>query len=93
MPATARPAHDRLNFRLGRDQKSLIEKAAAMSGQTVSDFALSSMLRAAQETIQTATTTRVTLRDRALFLRMLDSDTAPNAALKRAAVRYRKRRA
>src|SRR5215216_1584692 len=83
MSATARPDHDRLNFRIGREQKGLIERAAAMSGQSVSDFAISSMLRAAQETLQAAATTRLTLRDRDLFLRMLDKDAEPNAALKR----------
>jgi uncharacterized protein (DUF1778 family) len=91
MSATTR--HGRLNFRLQRDQKSLIEKAAAVSGQSVSDFAVSSMLRAAQETIQSAATTRLSLRDGEVFLRMLESDAEPNAALKRAAGRYRKRRA
>lgn len=93
MAPAASSRQARLNFRLGQEQKTLIEQAARTIGQNVSDFAIGSMVRAAQETIQQATVTRLSNRDRELFLSMLDSDADPNEALQRAASRYRGRRA
>jgi len=89
---SALPSDARLNFRLAPDQKDLIEQAAAATGQTVSDFAISSMLRAAQDAIHAATTTRLSTRDRDTFLRTLSAPARPNAALKKAAARYKARR-
>src|SRR5437762_3018140 len=82
----------RLNFRLGPDQKATIEQAAAVLGQSVSDFAVASMLKVAHETIATAATTRLSARDARAFLRMLDAPPRANAALRTAAARYKARR-
>jgi uncharacterized protein (DUF1778 family) len=82
----------RLDFRLSPEHKALIERAAHCQGQSVSSFALSTLLRAAHESIQRSTLTTLSPRDSATFLAMLDSDASPNAALKAAVKRYRKRR-
>lgn len=82
----------RLDFRLAREQKALIERAAGLLGQTVSQFAIATLVHSAHETIQHAAQTELTSRDRDRFLSMLASDAAPNAALKSAAKRYRARR-
>jgi uncharacterized protein (DUF1778 family) len=82
----------RLDFRLRADHKALIEQAAAVQGQTVTDFGIANLVKAAHETIQQATLTQLSARDRDVFLQMLDTDTEPNAALKAAAERYKARR-
>lgn len=83
----------RLDFRLHSEVKEVIEQAAAVSGQSVSDFAVSALYRAAKEVLEREQATRLSNRDRDIFLTMLDSDTKPNEALKRAAKKYKSRRA
>ena len=83
----------RLDFRLNRQVKEVIEQAAAVSGQSVSDFAVSALYRTAREVLEKEQTTRLSNRDRDVFLAVLDSDAQPNEALKRAAKRYKGRRA
>lgn len=81
----------RLDFRLNRQVKEVIEQAAAVSGQSVSDFAVSALYRTAREVLEREQATRLSNRDRDVFLAMLDSDAKPNEALKRAAKRYKSR--
>ena len=83
----------RLDFRLNRRVKEVIEQAAAVSGQSVSDFAVSALYRTAKEILEREQTTRLSNRDRDVFLALLDSDAKPNDALKRAAKKYKSRRA
>lgn len=81
----------RLNFRLAGDQKKVIEDAAAQMGQSVSDFAVSTLVQAAREVLRDQEVTRLSDRDRRLFMDMLDDPTTrPNQALVDAARRYRK---
>ena len=82
----------RLDFRLRLEHKRLIERAASAQSQTVTDFAVANLVKAAHETIQQAALTRLSTRDRDVFLRALETDAEPNAALKKAARRYKKRR-
>jgi uncharacterized protein (DUF1778 family) len=81
----------RLDFRLNSQAKELIERAAALNGKSVSDFATSTLLEKARQVVQAETTRTLTEKDARLFLAMLD-DERPNAALKRAARRYKARR-
>ena len=83
----------RFDFRLQRKHKELIERAASVHGQTVTQFAVATLVKAAHESIQQASLTELSIRDRDVFLQMLDSDSEPNAAMKKAAKRYRGRRA
>ena len=71
----------------------MIEQAATVSGQSLSDFAIANLVRAAQETIDEATVTRLSMRDRDMFLKLIESDAEPKKAMKAAARRYKKRRA
>jgi uncharacterized protein (DUF1778 family) len=89
MPTLSNDA--RLNFRLPADIKTAIEQAAAATGQSVSDFAVSTLARAAREVIRDQQVTELTNRDRDLFLALLDNPPPPTAALKKAAARYKKR--
>ncbi len=79
----------RLEFRLSREQKELIERAASAVGKTVSDFATSILVVRAQKALQEASETKLSHRDRDVFLAVLD-DTEPNEALRKAAERYRR---
>lgn len=91
--ASTTDKHDaRLNFRLRSDLKQTIEQAAAELGQSVSEFAVSTLIRQAQEVIQQSQQTRLSNRDRNRFLKALDDvDVQPNEALKSAAKKYKKR--
>ena len=81
----------RLNFRLTTELKRIIEDAAAHTGQTVSDFAISTLVQASRRILHEQQVTRLSERDRQLFVEMLDNDSAkPNAALTRSAQLYKK---
>lgn len=83
----------RINFRLRGDQKQVIEQAAAQTGQSVTDFAVSTLLLRAREVMQEHTETRLSQRDRDLLLALLDDpNTEPNDALAAADQRYRRAR-
>ena len=80
-----------LNFRIPRDVKQTITEAAAQLGQSVTDFAISTLVETAETVVGRRAVTKLSRRDRDLFISLLDNvDLAPNAALKRAAGRYRK---
>ena len=81
----------RLNFRLPGELKQTIEDAAAEMGQTVSDFAISTLVQASRQILLDQQVTRLSARDREVFAAMLDdTSTKPNKALDQAAARYRK---
>lgn len=82
---------DRLNFRLNAAHKRLIERAASALGQSVTEFAVSSLVRDARKALHENETTVLSDRDRELFLAMLDAE--PNEELKRAARAYGRQRA
>jgi len=82
----------RIDFRIRPEQKALIERAAGVKGQTVTDFAVTALVEAAQETIERAAKTTLSARDADIFLRILASSGTPNRALRSAARRYRKSR-
>jgi uncharacterized protein (DUF1778 family) len=81
----------RINFRLSSELKETIEEAAALTGQTVSDFAISALLVHARRVIQEHDQTVLTNRDRDRFIALLDQKSAkPNKALAAAARQYKK---
>jgi len=81
----------RLNFRLPADLKEVIEEAAATLGQSVSDFAVSTLVRQARTVIEQRNVTVLGDRDRDRFIALLDdAEARPNPALLKAAKRYKK---
>lgn len=82
----------RLDFRISAEHKALIERAADIEGQTVSSFAIASLIKAAEEAIQRATVRTLSARDARTFVDLLNPSAEPNAALKAAAKRYKARR-
>jgi uncharacterized protein (DUF1778 family) len=88
---TSKPKNDdRLDFRLNSEAKHVIEQAAALSGQTVKQFAVSTLVQSAEEVLERRRTIRLSNRDRDLFLALLDSDEGPNEALREAAERFKR---
>lgn len=84
----------RINVRLPSELKQTIEEAAAALGQSVSEFTVSTVVQEARQILEAAQVTKLSKRDRDQFLKALDdSNKSPNAALKAAAGRYRKRHA
>ena len=81
--------NDRIEMRLSRDQKSLIQDAAALSGQDVTSFAVSTLLERAQQVIETKN--RITLGHRSMksLIRLLESDREPTPALRAAVKRWK----
>ena len=81
----------RINFRLSNELKKTIEDAAAEVGQSISDFAISTLVQTARKILHDQQVTRLSERDRQLFVAMLDDESSkPNDALVKAAKRYKK---
>jgi uncharacterized protein (DUF1778 family) len=81
----------RINFRLSNDLKKTIEDAAAEMGQSVSDFAISTLVQTARRILNDQQVTRLSKRDREVFAAMLDNHRSqPSDALVKAAKRYKK---
>ena len=74
----------RIEFRLPPESKGLIEEAAKLLGMNVSEFASSRLVALARQTIAEHNVTRLTNRDRDIFLAMLDAEGKPNEALAQA---------
>lgn len=66
-----------------------VERAAALRGQTVAAFVTAVVQDAARRTIEDAEITRLNMAEFDQLLAALDSPANPNAALRRAAARYR----
>ena len=80
----------RLDVRLPNQLKDIIQQAAELNGQSVSDFVVSTLSETARRIVQRETLTVLSDRDREVFLKLLDADAKPNAALRQAARWYRK---
>lgn len=91
MSRAAKKKEDRIDLRVDDNAKELIERAASITGMSVSTFTLSNTLRAAREEI--AAYERLTLsdRDRDLFLATMASPPKANEALRVAMKQYAKK--
>jgi len=71
---------ERLNFRTRPELRALLERAARIRGLNISEFALSALSAAAEETIRQHEVITVTEEDRDTFLRVLaDQSALPKA--------------
>ncbi len=78
----------RLDFRLTREHKTLIEEAAQMVGLTVSQFVTTHALEAAHRIVSDRNILAMTQRDYERFAAAIETDTPPNDAALQAATRY-----
>ena len=82
----------RLEIRLNPQAKEKIEQAAVVSHQSITDFVVTSLLRASEEALERQQMIHLTNRDRDLFLAALESDVRPNRAFRKAAERFKRLR-
>jgi uncharacterized protein (DUF1778 family) len=80
----------RLDIRLNAQAKEKIEQAAVVSHQSITDFVVTSLLRASEEALERQQLIHLTSRDRDLFLAALEADVRPNQALRKAAERFKR---
>ena len=85
-------AVERLDVRLTKEKKELIEQAAAASGQSVTEFTVRTLCRRARKVLRDEQVLVLSDRDRDAFLAALDNPPPPNEFLRRAADRWRKAR-
>lgn len=80
---------ERLEARVTADQKSLIERAAALQGRTVTDFVLSSVQEAARRAIEEHQRLDLSVRDSEAFVEALINPQPVNDRLRETVRRYR----
>jgi uncharacterized protein (DUF1778 family) len=80
---------ERLNFRLDPEIKARVVRAAALTGQGVTDFAVSTLDEKAVEIIDRHASLELNSQDYQYFLRALTRSTQPSKRSRDAARRYR----
>lgn len=78
----------RIEVRIAAKQKRLFERAAAMQGVTLTDFAISSMQRAAANAVEEHARIELSERDQRAFVEALRNPPEPNSVLRAAAKAY-----
>ena len=96
MTTTTEPTVDknrgaRLEARISPMQKSVLQRAAALSGRTLSEFVVASAHEAASKVIQEHELIRLTRAEQTAFVKALLAPSAPGAGLRKAAAAYKKR--
>jgi len=81
MSSIAQTKDDRINLRLKRNAKLMLERAASFEGKTVSKFILSSALKRAEETIHNHDTLSLNAQDSERFFNALAAPVQFNKAL------------
>lgn len=80
---------ERLEARLSRKQKELIQHAADLTGRSLTDFILSASQEAANKVIREHEVITLTAQESENFVNALMNPPAPNLALQKAAKRHR----
>jgi uncharacterized protein (DUF1778 family) len=79
----------RLEARISAEQKSLIERAAALQGRTLTDFVLTSVQDAARRAIEDHQQLELSVRDSEAFVDALLNPRPVNDRLRDTVRRYR----
>ena len=88
--ATVISKQDRIGARVPHDVYETLCKAAELSGATVNQFLVQSALKEAQAVIEREQVIRLSVRDWAWMLDLLEHPRKPNARLKVALKRHQK---
>ncbi len=80
----------RIETRVTEAQKALFQRAADLTGRSLTEFMLSSAEEAAARTVREHDVLTLSGEDRDIFLRALLSPPAPPARLRQAAARYKR---
>jgi uncharacterized protein (DUF1778 family) len=88
-PPAARRKSTRLEARITDAQKALLQEAAEVRGQTLTEFVVRASEEAATRVLERAGVVVLSGRDSAAFIEALLHPAAPNERLRAAAARYR----
>ncbi len=88
---TRRTRAERLETRVTAEQKSLIARAAALQGRSVTDFVLTSVQDAARRAIEEHSQLALSIRDSEIFVDALLNPKPVNDRLRDTVRRYRER--
>lgn len=86
---TKKPKTARLEARISVDEKKLFQQAAALQGQSMTEFLVSCVHDAAKRTVQEHELLELSVRDRKVFVAALLKSPAPGKRLRKAARRYK----
>ena len=89
--ASGRTRGERLEARVTAEQKSLIERAAALQGRTLTDFVLTSVQDAARRAIEEHHQLALSVRDSEAFVDALMNPQPVNDRLRDTVRRYREK--
>lgn len=89
--ARGRTRAERLEARVTAEQKSLVERAAALQGRTVTDFVVTSVQDAARRAIEEHHQLALSVRDSETFVHALLNPEPVNDRLRDTVRRYRER--
>jgi uncharacterized protein (DUF1778 family) len=92
MPVNMTQRDERIDLRVSTDLKTLLSRAAAYSGMSLSSFLVSVASDRAKEVVARHETLTLSSRDWDAFLTALDQADKPRPRLEAAARRYRERR-
>jgi uncharacterized protein (DUF1778 family) len=81
----------RLEARVSTVQKNLFQRAADLSGRTLSEFVVASAQDAAERLVQDQNVIRLTPAEQTAFVKGLLQDIEPGPRLRQAATTYKKR--
>jgi uncharacterized protein (DUF1778 family) len=82
MPTSARRKDDVIQIRASGEAKAILNRAAALRGQKLSEFMLESARRQAEETILDQRTFFLAEKDHSRFIALLDSPPKPSAKVR-----------
>ncbi len=74
-------ANDRITARVPHATRSIIERAAAIYGETINQFIVQAAVERANEVLQSAETINLSARDAKTFLNALATPPQPNETL------------
>src|SRR5437660_10925884 len=86
------PDKDRMHFRLAPEIKERVTRAAAITGQGLTDFAVSALKEMADEVLERHESLLLNREDYHFFLDSLDDYKKPSQRARTAAARYRRGR-
>jgi uncharacterized protein (DUF1778 family) len=92
MAATNTPQTARLEARISRAQKRILQRAAELTGNTLTSFVVTSAQQAAAAVLRDSRLLRLRDADRDVFVKALLKPPAPTPAARAAARRFRQRR-
>jgi len=92
MPKTNdKPRNTRLEARVSGEQKEFFQRAAALTGRTLSEFVIDSAQEAAAKIVQEHEVIRLSREEQAAFVSALLTPSEPGARLKKAVQSYRQK--